>query len=86
VFPTYMEYLAVKKAVKKASAGSDAADIRRTFENASQVDDIKSVLAKDLKINKGAGDKWVVSFDYVQEIHLAGPAYLSMKYKGTSLD
>ena len=36
---------------------------------------------KDLKITK-RGDKVVVGYNYQREIHVAGPAYLTLKYSG----
>lgn len=83
VFPTYLEYMAVQKAVQKASAGSTVAEVRSIFDKASAIDDIRTISAKDLTVGK-QGDRVVVSFDYVREIHLAGPAWLVMKYKGSS--
>lgn len=83
VFPTYLEYLAVQKAVQKASAGSTVAEVRDIFDKAATIDDIRTIAGKDLKVGK-EGDKVVVSFDYVREIHLTGPAWLIMKYKGSS--
>ena len=83
VVPTYIEYMAVQKAVQKASVGTTVAEVRGTFDKAAQIDDITSITGKDLGIGK-QGDKVVVSFDYSREIHLVGPAYLVMKYVGSS--
>ena len=83
VFPTSLEYMAVQKAVQKASDGQSVAEIRASFDRMSSIDDIKSISGKDLDITK-EGDKVVVSFSYQREIHLAGPAYLTMKYSGRS--
>jgi Domain of unknown function (DUF4845) len=83
VVPTYIEYLAVQKAVQKASVGTTVAEVRTTFDKAAQIDDITSITGKDLDIGK-QGDKVIVSFDYSREIHLMGPAYLVMKYVGSS--
>ena len=83
VFPTYLEYAAVNKAVNKASLGSTVAEVRSIFDKQTQVDDIKSVVGKDLEVTK-EGDKIVVSFAYEREIHLTGPAYLTLKYAGRS--
>ncbi len=83
VFPTYLEYMAVQKAVKKASAGATVAEVRSIFDKAAAIDDIRTITGKDLTVGK-AGDQVVVSFDYVREIHLAGPAWLTMKYQGSS--
>ena len=83
VVPTYIEYMAVQKAVQKASTGTTVAEVRATFDKAAQIDDIASVSGRDLDIGK-QGDRVVVSFDYSREIHLFGPAYLVMKYSGSS--
>jgi hypothetical protein len=83
VFPTYIEYLAVQKAVNKAKEGSSPVEARQIFEKASVTDDIKSVQPKDLEVANDGG-KMVVRFAYQKEIHLAGPAYLVMKYAGQS--
>jgi hypothetical protein len=83
VVPTYIEYMAVQKAVQKASGGSTVAEVRTLFDKAAQIDDISTISGRDLEIGK-QGDKVVVSFDYSREIHLVGPAYLVMKYSGSS--
>jgi Domain of unknown function (DUF4845) len=83
VVPTYIEYMAVQKAVQKASVGTTVAEVRSTFDKAAQIDDITTITGKDLDIGK-QGDKVVVSFDYSREIHLVGPAFLVMKYTGSS--
>ena len=85
VFPTMMEYQAITKAVNKAAAaeGATVPDIRLTFDKAAAVDDIKSISGKDIIVTKEA-DKVVVSFEYQREIHLVGPAFLTLKYAGRS--
>lgn len=83
VVPTYIEYMAVQKAVRQASAGTTVAEVRTIFDKAAQIDDITTISGKDLEIGK-QGDKVVVSFDYSREIPLVGPAYLVMKYSGSS--
>ena len=83
VVPTFIEFKAVEKAVQKASAGTTVAEVRSLFDKASQIDDIKSITGKDLEVGK-EGDRVVVSFAYTREIHLAGPAFLLMKYEGKS--
>jgi Tfp pilus assembly major pilin PilA len=79
-FPGVVEYMAVQKAVQKASSGNTVAEVRSIFD---KIDDISSIAGTDLDITK-AGDKVVVGFSYQREIHLAGPAFLVMKYKGSS--
>lgn len=84
VFPTVVEFLAIQKATQKAAnEGQTPAEIRMVFDKASTIDDIKSVSARDLEISK-VGDKVVVAFHYEREIHLAGPAFLTLKYEGQS--
>ena len=81
--PTYIEYLAVQKAVQKSSEGSTVAEVRTIFDKAAAIDDITTISGEDLEIGK-EGNRVVVSFAYVREIHLVGPAYLVMKYEGSS--
>jgi hypothetical protein len=83
VIPTYLEYQSVLRAVDRAKTGQTVPEIRSLFEKSAMLDDIKSINAKDLDIRKD-GDKVVVGFAYEREIHLAGPAYLTLKYEGQS--
>jgi hypothetical protein len=84
VFPTVLEYMAIQKAAQKsANEGQTPAEIRLIFDKASAIDDIKSINAKELDISK-QGDKAVVAFKYQREIHLFGPAFLTLKYEGRS--
>ena len=83
VFPTTVEFMAIQKAVKKASAGNTVAEVRTIFDKAAQIDDISSIKGADLEVTK-SGDKVVVNFAYQREMHLAGPAYLLLKYQGSS--
>ncbi|MBB1077523.1 DUF4845 domain-containing protein [Rhodoferax sp. 4810] len=83
IVPTAIEYQAVLKAVQKASEGNTVVEVRNIFDRASAIDNISSITAKDIEVTK-ENDKVVVSFAYQREIHLAGPAYLTMKYEGRS--
>lgn len=84
VVPTAIEFQAIKKAVNKvAASGGSVVEIRSSFDKAQQIDDFKAIAGKDLDISKN-GDKVVVSFAYNKEIHLGGPAYLLLKYAGSS--
>ncbi len=83
IIPTAIEYQAILKAAQKASEGNTVAEVRNIFERATEIDAITSVTAKDIEVTK-VNDKVVVSFAYQREIHLAGPAYLTMKYEGHS--
>ncbi len=83
--PTFLEYQNIVKAVNKAAAdGPVAANIRHTFDKATQIDDIKSISGKDLILEKGVGDRTVVKFAYNKEIVMYAPLYLLIKYQGQS--
>ncbi len=84
VVPTLIELQAIHKAARKAAAeGGTVADVRNLFDKAAVIDDIKSVEGKDLNVTK-VGDKVVVGFAYEREIHLGGPAWLTLKYEGST--
>ncbi|HVZ45334.1 MAG TPA: DUF4845 domain-containing protein [Ramlibacter sp.] len=83
-FPTVLEYQAILKAVNKAREGTTVQEVRTIFDKAAQIDDITSISSKDLQITKN-GDRVVVSFAYDKEIHMFGPAYLLLKYRGQSI-
>ncbi|MEO5661289.1 MAG: DUF4845 domain-containing protein [Polaromonas sp.] len=83
VFPTFIEYEAVNRAVNKASAGSTVPEVRTLFDKAADIDNITSIKSRDLEVTKD-GEKIVVSYAYQREIHLVGPAFLTMKYAGRS--
>ena len=82
--PIVLEYQAIKKAATKAAReGSTVPEVRTIFDKAAQIDDISSIKGADLEVTK-SGDKVVVNFAYQREMHLAGPAYLLLKYQGSS--
>ena len=81
VVPTAIEYQAVVKAANRAREGTSVAEVRAAFDRSAAVDDIKSISGKDIEVTK-EGDKVVVAFAYQREIHLAGPAWLTLKYTG----
>jgi hypothetical protein len=79
VVPTAIEYQSIVKAVNRAKENNTPADIRNAFSRSGDIDDFKSIQAKDLVITK-EGDRNVVSFAYNKEIHMFGPAFLLLKY------
>lgn len=83
VVPTVIEYQTILKALNKAKEGNTVSEVRVIFDKAASIDLISSVTAKDLEISKN-GDKVVVSVAYNKEIALFGPAFLLIKYSGTS--
>lgn len=83
VIPTLIEYQAILKAANRAKEGTTVPEVRAIFDRAQAIDDFQAVAGKDLEVRKD-GDKVVVAFAYDKEIHLFGPAYLLLKYKGQS--
>ena len=83
VAPTFLEYQTINKAIGKAKEGNTVAEVRTNFDKTAAIDDIKSISGKDLDVTK-QGDKIVIAFSYSKEIHIGGPAYLVMKYAGSS--
>ena len=82
--PTIIEYQAITKAVERAKTESSPVAIRAAFDRSASIDAINSITGKDLSIAKGTKDNFVVNFAYNREIHLAGPAYLLLKYTGSA--
>jgi hypothetical protein len=82
-FPSFLEYQAALKAINKAKDGATVAEVRSIFDKAADIDAISSIKGRDLEVAK-EGDKVIVSFAYDKEFHLFGPAWLVLKYRGSS--
>lgn len=82
-FPSVLEYQAALKAINKAAQGATVAEVRQIFDKAADIDSITAIKGRDLEIAK-EGDQVVVSFAYDKEFHMFGPAFLLLKYRGTS--
>jgi hypothetical protein len=82
-FPSILEYQAALKAINRAKDEATVAAVRAAFDRSADVDNITSIAGKDLEVTKD-GDKVVVSFAYEKEYHLFGPAWLTLKYEGSS--
>jgi len=79
-----VENPASSEAVKKAASDGDTVPaVRASFDRTASVDYIDSISGKDLEVTK-VNDKIVVRFAYDKEIPLFGPAYLLIKYRGSS--
>jgi Domain of unknown function (DUF4845) len=82
VVPTYIEYLAIKRAVQRVAVSSNSVlEVQASFERMAAVDDIVSIGARDLTIVR-KGDHFEVSFEYEKRIPLFGPASLLLEYEG----
>jgi len=72
--PSYLEFLALKKAVNAIAQEKRTAsviEIRKTFDARATIDDISSVKGSDLEITKEGSDL-VISANYRKEIPLFG--------------
>lgn len=84
VVPTALEYQAVLKAAQRASQdGTTVPQIRAAFERYKAVDYFDAISGQDLMISK-VNERIVVEFAYNEEIHLLGPVYLLIKYRGST--
>ena len=83
VVPTVMEFQTIQKAVNMAKEGNTVPEVRMIFDKTASIDKITSISGRDLEVTK-ENDKVVVSFSYEREIHLTGPAFLTLKYSGKS--
>lgn len=79
--PVVLESMAVQRAAVRAVTGGSPTEIRSLFDRAAQVDDVTALSGKDLEVGR-VDDRWTISYAYQRELHLVGPAYLTMKYSG----
>ncbi|MCL4744920.1 MAG: DUF4845 domain-containing protein [Burkholderiaceae bacterium] len=85
VMPSALEYMAAKRAINRvASSGeTNPIEIRRSFDRIAAVDDIVSIGAKDLQIERD-GNSVRVSFRYEKRVALFGPASLVLDYQASA--
>ncbi|MDO4706226.1 MAG: DUF4845 domain-containing protein [Comamonadaceae bacterium] len=85
--PVMTEYLAIKRALKQASAGNTVLEIRQIYDRVASIEYLEQyenpISSKDLQVSK-QNDQVVVDVDYVREIPLVGPAYLTYKLHASS--
>jgi Tfp pilus assembly protein PilE len=84
VFPTFIEYRAVKDgiAAAKATRGT-VAEMKETFNKNADINRIDSIFARDLVFNKEGGET-EISFAYRKQIPIAGNVSLLIDYAGTT--
>lgn len=83
LMPVMSEHSSVKAAVKKAALAPTATDARAAFDKIAAIENIKSIHSAELEIASN-GSSSQIKYAYQREIHLLGPAYLTMKYSGHS--
>ena len=84
VFPTFIEYRAIKDgiAAAKATRGT-VAEMKETFNKNAYINRIDSIFARDLVFNKESGET-EISFAYQKKIPIAGNVSLLIDYAGTT--
>jgi len=86
VIPSYNEYRAILKAVKKAkNENPEPSGIRRAFDLIAAIDYIDSITGRDLVITK-EDSGLVVSFAYPKKIPMFNHVFLLIEYQGSSKD
>ena len=85
LIPAYIDFYTAKKAINAvARQGTTAAEIRRSFELRSAIDDVK-VRPSDLEITK-AGNELVVGFAYRKEVPLFANVGIYIDFAASSKD
>jgi hypothetical protein len=84
VFPTFMEYRAIKGAIAAAKATrGTVAEMKLSFNKNAEVNQFESVFDKDLVFDKESGET-EISFSYQKKIPIAGNVSLLIDYAGTT--
>jgi hypothetical protein len=84
--PSYLEFFAIKKAVNaiaQEKRTASVAEIRKTWDARSTIDDINSVKATDIEITKEGSDL-VLSANYRKEVPLAGNVGVYIDFHASS--
>jgi len=81
--PIFLEAMAIKKGVEKAAGENSEKKIRDSFERTIRVDNIRSISAKNLKINVKGDRDISIKYSYESDIKLFGPAYLVYRFNGS---
>ncbi len=85
LIPAYIDFYTAKKAINAvARQGSSVAEIRRSFDLRSAIDDVK-VRASDLEITK-EGNEMVVGFAYRKEVPLFANVGVYIDFAASSKD
>jgi type II secretory pathway pseudopilin PulG len=84
IFPAWIEYRAIKNAIVQAkAAGPGTREIQQAFARNADINDITSITAKDLMIDRDNGQA-EVGFAYEKRIPLAGNVSLVIDFSGTT--
>ena len=82
VFPAYVEYFAVKKALEQSmeeSPTGNIAEIRRAFDRKTSAGYIESVRPTDVQVSRD-GNKLVASVAWQRVLHMIGNASILLEF------
>ena len=83
VFPSIIENRAIDAVIQKAvTDGHNPAEIRASFDRGADTSYIDSISGKDLQIEPGPGNTFLVTYAYTKKIPLFGPVSLVIDYAG----
>lgn len=87
IAPSVMEYLTVMKHIKAIAASgeghSSIAEVRKSYDRRSSVENTPSVSANDLDISKD-GNELVIAFQYSNKIPIAGNVSVCIDFSGST--
>jgi hypothetical protein len=84
IFPTVLEYKAVKNSIEVAKATNGTVrEIQQSFDKNADINTIEAITGKDLIISKETGVT-EVAFSYEKRIPLVANATLLIAYSGTT--
>lgn len=83
VFPTFVEYRAIKDGIAMAKTATSTVEIENSFSKSAEINSVTSITAKDLIISREGGEV-EISFAYERRIPLFGPVSLVIDYAGTT--
>jgi Tfp pilus assembly protein PilE len=84
VFPTFVEYRAIKDGIAAAKAtGGSPQQMRESFNKSADINSVDAITGKDLDISKDSGEN-EISFAYEKRIPIAGNVSLVIDYAGTT--
>jgi Domain of unknown function (DUF4845) len=82
VFPAYVEYFAVQKALEQSvedSPTGNIAEIRRAFDRKTSAGYIESVRPSDVQVSRD-GNKLVASVSWQRVLHMIGNASILLEF------
>jgi Tfp pilus assembly protein PilE len=84
VFPSFLEYRAVKDGIAAAKAsGGTVREMEQSFDKGADINRIDTITGRDLMISKESGET-EISFAYQKRIPVAGNVSLLIDYAGTT--